>query len=148
LGMTSYAVVQAVLMLGTGWLLFGLTWADWLAFLLVVAMLAAAAAGLSVAVATFLPSPEMGATVAGPIAFVLAMLGGCLWPLELVGPALARAGHLTPHAWALEALRDVGVDGDGLAHVAPDLAVLAAMTLALVAVGGLRLRRITTAAQG
>jgi ABC-2 type transport system permease protein len=148
LGMTSYAVVQAVLMLGTGWLLFGLTWADWPAFLLAVAMLAAAAAGLSVAVATFLPSPEMGATVAGPIAFVLAMLGGCLWPLELVGPALARAGHLTPHAWALEALRDVGVDGDGLAHVAPDLAVLAAMTLALVAVGGLRLRRITTAAQG
>jgi ABC-2 type transport system permease protein len=148
LGMASYALVQAGLMLGTGWLLFGVTWADWPAFLLVVAMLAAAAAGLSVAVATFLPSPEMGATVAGPIAFVLAMLGGCLWPLELVGPALARAGHLTPHAWALEALRDVGVDGDGLAHVAPALAVLAAMTLALVALGGLRLRRITAAAQG
>ncbi|HEY7073022.1 MAG TPA: ABC transporter permease, partial [Acidimicrobiales bacterium] len=148
LGMASYALVQAGLMLGAGWLLFGVTWADGPAFLLVVAMLAAAAAGLSVAVATFLPSPEMGATVAGPIAFVLAMLGGCLWPLELVGPTLARAGHLTPHAWALEALRDVGVDGDGLAHVAPALVVLAAMTLALVALGGLRLRRITTAAQG
>jgi ABC-2 type transport system permease protein len=148
LAMMSYALVQAGLLLGTGWLLFGLTWADWPAFLLVVALLAAAAAALSVALSTVLPSPEMGATVAGPIAFVLAMLGGCLWPLEIVGPGLARAAHLTPHAWALQALRDVGVDGDGLSHVTTDLAVLVAMTVALVAVGGLRLRRITTAAQG
>jgi ABC-2 type transport system permease protein len=140
--------VQAALMLGTGRLLFGLTWADWPAFLLVVALVAAAAAALAVALATVLPAPELGATVAGPVAFVLAMLGGCLWPLEVVGPALARAGHLTPHAWALEALRGVGVGGDSLAQVAPRLVPLIAMTVALVAFGGVRLRRITTAAQG
>lgn len=86
--------------------------------------------------------------MAGPVAFVLAMLRGCLWPLEVVGPALARAGHLTPHAWALEALRDVGVGGDSLAQVAPRLVPLVAMTVALVAFGAVRLRRITTAAQG
>jgi ABC-2 type transport system permease protein len=141
-GLTSYALVQAGLMLATGWLLFGVTWASWPALLAVVGLVALAAAALAVLVATLLPSADMGTTVAGPVAFLLGMLGGCLWPLDIVDPGLAQAGHVTPHAWAVEALRAVGVSGDGLGTVGMQLAVLGAGSVVMVALGGWRLVRM------
>jgi ABC-2 type transport system permease protein len=141
-GLASYALVQAVLMLATGWLLFGVTWASWPALVVMVTVVAASAAALAVLLATLLPSADLGTTVVGPVAFVLGMLGGCLWPLEIVGPGLARLGHVTPHAWAVEALREVGVSGGGLGRVGAQLAVLVAATVLFLVLGGLRLRRI------
>lgn len=140
---TSYALVEAALVVGTGALLFGTAWSSWPALVVVVVVVAVVAGAATMVTATLLPSSEMATTVAGPVAFVLGMLGGALWPLEIVGPALQVVGHLTPHAWAIEAIRATGVYGDGLMDVAAPLGVLTAGAAALAAVGGWRLRRLS-----
>jgi ABC-2 type transport system permease protein len=142
LGMTSYAFVEAVMMLATGRLVFGITWTSWPSLLVVVAAVSLAAGGLAVVVGTCLPSASSGITIAGPVAFLLAALGGAVWPLDLVGPTLRTIGHLTPHAWAVEALYATGASGDSLSGVGPALAVLFGGAVALLAVGGWRVQRI------
>lgn len=142
LALASYALLVAVLVLVTGPLLFGVTWVSWGALAVVVVELALVAGALGLVTGTLLPSVEAGTTVAAPAGFMLGMLGGCLWPLDFVGPALDRLGHLTPHAWAVEALRMTAIGGDGLGEVAAQLGVLAAFTVGLVLLGGWRLARI------
>jgi ABC-2 type transport system permease protein len=142
LGMTSYAFVEAVMMLATGRLVFGITWTSWPSLLVVVSAVSLAAGGLAVVVGTCLPSASSGITIAGPVAFLLAALGGAVWPLDLVGPTLRTIGHLTPHAWAVEALYATGASGDSLSGVGPALAVLFGGAVALLAVGGWRVQRI------
>ncbi|MBK9435856.1 MAG: ABC transporter permease [Micrococcales bacterium] len=64
---------------------------------------------------------------------VLGMLGGTMWPLSVVGPLMARIGHLTPQAWAMDAWNQIINDGAGLAGIATELAVLTGFAVALSA---------------
>ena len=72
---------------------------------------------------------------------VLGALGGSMMPLELFPSTLRAVSRLTPHAWANEALAQIQRRGGGLADVAPQLAVLAAMAAALLVLGAWALRR-------
>lgn len=137
----SFAVVQSVVVLAIGVALFDMPVRSPGAVVAVLAATAVAAAGLAVLVATVLPSSTSGTTVAGPIAFVLAMLGGCLWPLDIVPSALATAGRATPHLWAVDGLQDSAVGGAGPAAVAGSVAVLVAIGLVAGAAGGRRVAR-------
>ena len=140
-GSASYAAVQAVIVVAIGVVLFDVPLRSPAAVVAVLAATAVAAGGLAVLVATVLPSSASGTTVAGPIAFVLAMLGGCLWPLDIVPGWLAGAGRATPHLWAVEGLQRTAVEGAGLAAVAGSVAVLAAVGLVLGGAGGRRMAR-------
>jgi ABC-2 type transport system permease protein len=142
LGLVSYSLVLALLLLATGRFLFGIAWASWPAVLVVVVVLSLAAGALGLVTGTLLPSAESGTTIAGPAGFVLGMLGGCLWPLDIAGPLLERLGRLTPHAWAVDALRETAAGGAGLGDVAARLAVLGAFTAGLLLVGTRRLARV------
>lgn len=142
LGLASYALVVGGLVLATGRLAFGIAWASWPGVTMVLLAFAGAAGGLGLLTGTLLPSPESGTTIAGPAGFTLGLAGGCLWPLELVGPALSWLGHATPHAWAVEALRTTGIDGGGLGDIIPQLAVLVGFAVATAVLGGRRLARL------
>lgn len=142
LGLTSYALMVALVVLLVGRVGFGLTWWSWPGLLAALTVVALAAGGAGVVIGALLPSPESGVTVAGPIAFVLGALGGCLWPLDFVGPTLRVAGHATPQAWAVDALSRIGVWQEGLGAAAGALAVLGGMAVVLLAVGCWRVRRL------
>jgi ABC-2 type transport system permease protein len=88
--------------------------------------------------------PDQAASVVTPVAIGLAMLGGCMWPLEIVPPFMQAVGHLTPHAWAMDAWMGLVFDGDGVAGIAVDLAVLAGFAAALGLLATWRLRRALT----
>ena len=141
LGLASYALVLALLLLAIGQILFGIAWTSWPATAVVVVLLSLAAGALGLVTGTLLPSAESGTTIAGPAGFVLGLLGGCLWPLDVAGPVLERLGRLTPHAWAVEALRATAADGAGLGEVAGGLALLGAVTAGLLLVGARHLTR-------
>lgn len=76
-----------------------------------------------------------------PTSIALAMLGGAMWSLELVGPVLRTVGHLTPQAWAMDAWSAVVNEGAGVAGIATELAVLAAFAVVLLALSSWTLRR-------
>lgn len=66
-------------------------------------------------------------------------------PLEIFPPVMERIAHVTPHAWALDALGEVIGRGGGVADVLPELGVLAAYgAVLLTAATSLFRRTITT----
>ncbi|MEO6628425.1 MAG: ABC transporter permease [Aquihabitans sp.] len=138
-GLASYAVVQALLVLAGATVLIGVSWPRPALLALVVIAVGLAAGGMGTLIGTLLRTSSGGVTIAAPLAFVLAMVGGCLWPLEIVGPTLQAIGHLTPHAWAIDALHRV-VEGSPASLVLRSLLVLGAFGLGALAAAGFRIR--------
>jgi ABC-2 type transport system permease protein len=71
------------------------------------------------------------------------LLCGLLVPREQMAGWLDAVASVLPLTFAYEALEAVGVDGDGLADVAGEVAVLAAMIAVAIGLGALTLRRRT-----
>lgn len=61
---------------------------------------------------------------------VMAALGGCWWPLEIMPETMKRVAQAVPTSWAMEALHQLITFGNGLPAAAPALAVLAGFGLA------------------
>jgi ABC-2 type transport system permease protein len=140
--MATYALFQGTLVLATGTVLFDVEWRSLGATSMTLVATAFVAGGLGLLFGSVLPSSELSVTVGGPFGFFLAMVGGAVWPLEIVGPTLQTIGHSMPHAWAVDALQDAAIEGAGLADVVVPLAVLAVAALALVALGSWRVYRL------
>ena len=144
LGRFGVALLQAVLILGVGALLFGVDWGDpWgAAALVMVFVLVATGAGMLVgAVAR---TGDQAGAIGAPVGIALGMLGGCMWPLEVVGDAMRAVGHVVPHAWAMDAWSDLIFDRQGLGGIAAELGVLTVWAMALMAVATWRLHAALT----
>jgi ABC-2 type transport system permease protein len=141
LSITAFAVVQTAVILGGATVLLGVRWSTPGPLLLVALVVGIAAGCLGTLTGTFLASTTSGATVAGPIGFTLGMLGGALWPLEIVPPVARTIGHLTPQAWAVDALNAAGGLDEGAGGWGGPTFVLIGYAAVLLAAAVLRLRR-------
>jgi ABC-2 type transport system permease protein len=65
-----------------------------------------------------------------------------MWPLAIVGPALRTLGHLSPHAWAMDAALALSGGKAGLGAVRTELAVLGGFAVVLFMLSTARLRRV------
>ena len=64
-----------------------------------------------------------------------------MWPLAIVPAPMRLAGHLFPHAWAMDAFIDLISEDAGLAGIAGRLAVLLGFAAVLLTVASWRLQR-------
>jgi len=64
-----------------------------------------------------------------------------MWPLEVVPGSLQAVGHLTPHAWAMDAWISLSFEDGDLGTIAGSLAVLAAWSFGLLVLSVGLLRR-------
>lgn len=135
------ALLQSLLILLVGTFVFGVSWGDPVAVAVLVLVFALLATGAGLLIGSLVQKPEQVPSLGIPISMGMAMLGGCMWPLEIVGPALRTAGHLTPHAWAMDAWISLGFEGGGLGTIAVDLLVLAAVAAVLIVLATWRLHR-------
>jgi ABC-2 type transport system permease protein len=71
---------------------------------------------------------------------VMALLGGCWWPLELFPEGLRQAVRVLPTTWAMEGLTDLTMRGGGLADVSLNAAVLVGFAAVFFAIGIWRFR--------
>jgi ABC-2 type transport system permease protein len=71
---------------------------------------------------------------------VMAGIGGALAPASSLPGWAQAAGHATPAYWALNALRDVTLNGAGLRQVAWPVVILLGFTATFVTVAALRFR--------
>lgn len=142
-GLTRFivALVQSVLILGVGALVFGVEWGDPLAAAVLVLAFAVLATGAGLLVGALANKPEQVPAIGIPVAMGLAMLGGCMWPLEVVPASLQTVGHLTPHAWAMDAWISLSFEGGDLGTISGSLAVLAAWSVVVLGLAVWRLRR-------
>ncbi len=128
-------LVQMAIVLFLGQLLFGINLGS--ALLPVFAVfaafvLAASCLGLLLAV-SFKAYEQMNAAV--PVIVVgTSMLGGCMWPLSVVGSdILVGIGKCMPQFWALDAAESLAVMGAGFGSVLPNIGILIGMALVLFA---------------
>jgi ABC-2 type transport system permease protein len=130
-------VSMTVLVVGST-LLLGAEWGNSLGVAILVLAAVIAAMGVMFVVAAFAGTPEQAGNLQAIIAFVLAMLGGCFFPIAQAGGFLERVSLVTPHAWFLRGLGDLAAGG-GAGAVFP-----AALYVALfgLVTGGLAQLRI------
>jgi ABC-type multidrug transport system permease subunit len=134
------SVGQGVFLLVAGRLLFGLRWgpeywplwtqAAWL--LAVVCATSLAAMGLALLVASVARSEIQVALYGAVPVLVLALIGGCVLPRELMPEQTQRLSLLTPQGWALEAYRELL---GSTAHYVPNMTVVWQACAVLAAFG-------------
>lgn len=140
-GQLGKGLVQMLILVLFGALAFGIGYGNspgGLAVLLVAFGLAAVSLGTMLG--TFVRSSGQANGLSIMLGMVLALLGGCWYPLEFFPPAAKVVANFTPTSWALRGLTDLVVRGDGLLNVLPEAGVLLAFAAVFFAVGVLRFR--------
>jgi ABC-2 type transport system permease protein len=137
----SLALLQALIIVGVGALMFGVSWGNPLAAAVLIVMWALVGTGAGMVSGTLFRTPEQATAIGPAVGIAFGMLGGCMWPLEIVPESVRLAGHATPHAWAVDAWVTLLSRGGGLADIAGYLAILAAYAVVLLSIASLRLNR-------
>ncbi|MDA8032570.1 MAG: ABC transporter permease [Actinomycetota bacterium] len=137
-------LVQSILLVGVGAVAFGVSWGNPLAAGTLVVLWCLVGAGAGMLTGTVFRTAEQASAIGPVIGITFAMLGGCMWPLSIVSGVMRTLGHLTPHAWAVDAWTQLLAGHGDVVAIARDLAVLAGFAAALFLLAGLRLRRSLT----
>lgn len=134
-GIVLTAVVQTLILTTVGATVFGVPWGEqWLANAVILFSYILAVTGLAVLISTVVRSRDQFSGAAPIFSTGLAMLGGCFWPLDIVGPTMQTIAKLTPTGWAMIGLTDVLARNHGLETAWTSVTVLllfAAVTLGL-----------------
>ena len=135
------ALGQALLIVLVGAVLFGVSWGNPLAAAALIGLWALVGTGAGMVSGTLFRTPEQATAIGPAVGIAFGMLGGCMWPLEIVPQSVRLIGHATPHAWAVDAWVTLVSRGGGLGDIAGYLAILAGYAVVLFGVASLRLRR-------
>ncbi|HVK20466.1 MAG TPA: ABC transporter permease [Actinokineospora sp.] len=138
-------LLQSALIVAIGAVLFGVDWGDPLAAGALILVWALVGTGTGVLSGTLFRTAEQATAIGPAVGIALGMLGGAMWPLEIVPPPMRTIGHLTPHAWAVDGWVEVLSRGGGLFDIGLELAVLGGFAAVLLTTASLRLRRRLTA---
>jgi ABC-2 type transport system permease protein len=136
-----WSTLQVAIILGLGSLILGVR------FDVVPAQLAAllgaymiAAASLGMLMASFFRSPEKANAIGVIASLVMAALGGCWWPLEMVPDTMRRIALLFPTGQAMDAMGDMLARGAAAPFPASNVAVLLAMACIMMPFAARRMR--------
>ena len=137
----AFSLMQSVLIVGIGALFFGVTWGDPLAAAALVGVFALLATSVGLLIGSTAGDADQAQSIGIPLGVATGMLGGCMWPLEVVPRAMQVAGHVSPHAWAMDAWQELIYDRAGLVDILPNLAVIGGMALVVGLLAVRQLRR-------
>jgi ABC-2 type transport system permease protein len=93
-----------------------------LAVMLVSAALAAAVLGATLG--TFVKTEGQANGLSTMAGMVMALLGGCWYPLEMFPQVVQNIVKILPTTWAMRGLLDIVLRGEGLAAILPDAGIL------------------------
>ena len=140
IGPLQQMTVQAVFLILSARLFFGVRWGDPLGLFLTTATLICFGVSLVLFMGTVFRNPQQPVSLGPWIGVLFGMLGGCMWPLEIVPPFMKTLAHISPAAWAMDAYLGL-VFGHATARaILPDVGVLLLFSVGLATVGVIRLR--------
>ena len=144
LGRLATVLVQGAYIMTATWLLFDVNWGDPVGAVLLLVAFGLVATGVAMLAGSVFKNDQQAGSVGVFLGLGLAALGGCMVPLEVFSPTMRKVAHVTPHAWANDAFAELVRRDGGLVDILPDLAVLAAMAAAVLALATWRLRKSLT----
>ncbi len=125
LGRVFIAMLQIVILVAAGRFLFKLDFGHSVAGLFaLLGAYAFAVAGIATFLGAILDTPEQASIVGWLLSMVMAAMGGCWWPSEVMPGWLRTAVHVFPTAWAIDAFHALISFGRGFEAVLVPCAVL------------------------
>ena len=123
-------VIQIVILLAAGRFLFKVDLGTSILGLFTIALLfSACIAGLSIFLGSLFRKEEMLIAANILLANLMAALGGCWWPLEIVPKTVRTLGFFLPTGWSMDAYHKMIFFGTGFSSILVHLAVLSGFTL-------------------
>lgn len=140
-GRIAVALFQAGYIVVATLLLFQVNWGSPLATGAVIVLFAIAAGAAGMLIGSVASNDAQAGGLGIGLGIGLAALGGSMLPLEFYPPGMRIVAAVTPHYWANQAMAEI-IRRDGtIVDVLPQLGVLAAFCIALLALASWRLYR-------
>ena len=136
LGNVLWALVQMTLLVTFGTLVMKVHWADnpaALAVMLAASALAAAAMGTMLG--TFVKTDGQASGLSIMLGMVMALLGGCWYPIELFPAVVRNIVKVLPTTWAMQGMLDILLRGQGVAGILPVAGVLLCFAAVFFVIG-------------
>jgi ABC-2 type transport system permease protein len=144
LGRVFVAMIQIAILVAAGRFLFRLDFGHSPAALFVLLIgYAFAVAGIATFLGAILANPEQASIFGWLASMVMAAMGGCWWPSEVMPEWLRTAAHVFPTTWAMEGLHALISFGRGFEAVVVPCAVLMGFGAAFSWIGARKLRTST-----
>jgi ABC-2 type transport system permease protein len=143
-GRLALALFQGAFIVVASTLLFGVEWGDPVAAIAIVVAFSFVAAGAALLVGAVARNASQAGAIGPALGMGLGLLGGTMVPPEVFPEAMRTIGHLTPHAWAMDAFRALTFDGADLVAILPSLGVLVVFAVVLLGLAAYRFRRAIT----
>ncbi len=125
LGQVLTALVQVGLLIAFGIWVMKLNWGrDLPGLLLLVVTFTLAAAALGTALGTMVKTGSQANGLSIMLGMVMALMGGCWYPIELFPDVVRSVVRVLPTTWAMQGMLDLALRGGGLAQVVPESLVL------------------------
>ncbi|MCK4835072.1 MAG: ABC transporter permease [Candidatus Aminicenantes bacterium] len=129
IGRLLMGIIQALILLVTGMILFKLNLGNLLLTSLTVLFFSMAIASLGVLIGSIFNKEDLIIGISIFIALVFAGLGGCWWPIEIVSDTMKNIGMIVPSYWAMDAFHKIIFFKKGFADLLFNFGVLLGYTL-------------------
>ena len=136
LGRVLMAAVQVVILVLAGRFLFGVSWGNSpMGLVLMLTSFVVAIAALSTLLGAVLKTPAQASSVGWIGSMIMAAVGGCWWPGELMPGWMRTASHALPTAWAMDGFHSLISFGYGVQAVLLPSAALFAFGIVFTVLG-------------
>jgi ABC-2 type transport system permease protein len=141
IGQVLIALVQMTLLILFGIFIMKLNWGSQpLALIVMMTSGALAAAALGTTLGTFVKTESQASGLSIMTGMVMALLGGCWYPMELFPQAVQNIVKILPTTWAMRGLLDIVLRGQGLATILPDAGILLGFAVVFFGIGIIRFK--------
>ena len=140
-GQFSYGLIQMVILVLVGAVLLKVPWGqDPLALLVLLVSFGLASVAMGTMMGTFTQTSSQANGLSIALGMVLGLLGGCMFPLEMFPPAVAKAVKILPTTWAMLGMTQLTIYNASLVQILPYAAVLFGFSVVFFVVGVWRFR--------
>lgn len=135
------AMIQMGLMVAFGIFVMGLGWGRQpVALVVMLVALGLAGASMGVMLGAFVKTEGQAQGLSIMLGMVLALLGGCWYPLEMFPQSAQTAAQITPTYWAMRGMSDILARGVGLQGALLPAGMLMAFAAVFLSIGVWRFR--------
>jgi ABC-2 type transport system permease protein len=144
LGRFAVAMIQGLFIFVTTAFVFSVEWGNPIAAGAIIVAFGLVSTGVAMLVGSIATNAEQASSIGVGFAMLLGAFGGAMVPPEVFPEIMRTLSHVTPHAWAIDGLREVAIRDADLVGVVPQIAVLLAFAVVLLGLATVRFRRAAT----